>query len=62
MNELIDSGDPRAKAVGKRRPPGNGERCGLGTIQSDTTEFSTHVGQTAIPQGRLPLQNLGKLR
>jgi hypothetical protein len=21
MNELIDSGDPRAKVVGKRRPP-----------------------------------------
>jgi hypothetical protein len=22
MNELIESGDPRAKVVGKRRPPG----------------------------------------
>ncbi len=24
MNELIDSGDPRAKVVGKRRPPAPG--------------------------------------
>ncbi|MCF7734027.1 MAG: hypothetical protein K9N23_20245 [Akkermansiaceae bacterium] len=24
MNELIEAGDPRAKVVGKRRPPGPG--------------------------------------
>jgi hypothetical protein len=27
MNELIESGDPRAKVVGKRRPPTPGSEC-----------------------------------
>ena len=27
VNELIESGDPRAKVVGKRRPPAPGSEC-----------------------------------
>ena len=27
VNELIESGDPRAKVVGKRRPPAAGSEC-----------------------------------
>jgi hypothetical protein len=49
MNELIESGDPRAKVVGKRRPQG-------GSTPQALAAFDRHQRQMGRLWGSLPFQ------
>ena len=51
MNELIESGDPRAKVVGKRRPPAAGSEADWGQFNKLQKNFHHMWGGLPFPKG-----------